>query len=230
MQIIRTGVCCLLAPVLIAPVLTAGEKPSEIEGWGRVDDPTGECEIKLENKTLVLKAPTRYIDNYTPGEVNAPRVEQEVEGDFVAEVNVVDVEKAKPNSVLKSLGSFPTSFHAASMLIWMDTVNFVRFDRSSMNRGGREFNGCELQVYANYDRVHLKSYAVEDKPTRLRLKRVGKTLFAAFSQDYGKTWTEFPKITIKHIPDRTDVGVSMTSNTDPGCTVKFKEFTIKTLD
>ena len=230
MPIIRTGVCCLLAIVIMAPILLADDSPSAIKGWGKIDDPTGQSEVKLEGKTLIMKAPTRYIDNYTPGKVNAPRVEQEIEGDFVAEVNVIDVEKAQPNSVLKSLGSFPTSFHAGSMLIWMDTVNFVRFDRSSMNQGGRQINACELQVYANYDRIHLKSFRIEDKPTRLRLKRVGQTLFASFSQDDGKTWKEFPETSIKHLPSRIDVGVSMTSNTDPGCTVKFQGLEVKRLE
>jgi len=226
---ITCATCCLLAVVTTAPTLLAEETLTIIEGWGKLEDPTGQSDVRLEDKTLILKSATRYVDNYPPGEVNAPRVEQQINGDFIAEVNVIDVEEAMPDSVLKSLGSFPTSFHAASMLIRLDSLNFVRFDRSSMNHGGRQFNACELQVYANYDRIHLKAFHIEDKPTRLRLKRVGPMLFASFSQDDGKTWKEFPKTSIKHLPDRIDVGVSMTSNTDPGCTVKLQNFTIETL-
>lgn len=79
------------------------EPARKIEGWGVVEDPTVQSKIDFDKKTLTLAPATRYVDNFPKGMVNAPRVVQEVSGDFTVQVKVIHVDDAKLDSVLKSL-------------------------------------------------------------------------------------------------------------------------------
>jgi regulation of enolase protein 1 (concanavalin A-like superfamily) len=173
-----------------------------------------------------MTAPDDYVDNYN-SKVNAPTVMQEVSGDFTVEVNVVYLEKALPNTVHESLESFPTAYHSGTLLIRHDRENFVRFERVSMNTRGNANSHCALHVYKDQNRESLKTENIKDAPTRLRLERRGKQVTAAFSQDDGKTWKSFPPQDIGHLPDDVKVGVSLTSNTQIGGTVKFKGLKIE---
>ena len=125
-----------------------------IEGWGKFVDPAFDSKVELDKDVLVMTAPDAYVDNFH--KTTAPRVMQDVSSDFAAEVTVLHVDPSKPNTVLKSLGDFPTACHSGTLLIRQDDRNFVRLRRN------------------------------------------------------------------------VEVGVSITSNTETGCTVKFRDFKITT--
>jgi regulation of enolase protein 1 (concanavalin A-like superfamily) len=59
-------------------------------------------------------------------------------------------------------------------------------------------------------------------------RRDRNLLLAWYSQDDGKMWKDFEEANIGFLPKNVEVGVSMTSNTKPGCTVKFRDFNIET--
>lgn len=206
------------------------DAPKRIEHWGLLEEPAGESKIASNEKALHITAPDRYVDNYPPGKVNAPRVLRDVSGDFTAEVNVTYLDEAKADSVHKSLGNFSTAYHSGTLLLRHDDTTFVRFERVSMNTAGQPAYRCDLQIWKDKKRQFYRSIPIENKPVRLRLERRGGKLTTSFSQDQGGSWTEFPEQTLEGFPDKAKVGVSMTSNTERGCKVMFEGFKLESTD
>lgn len=202
------------------------EPANMIQGWGTSRDPAGGTKIELKDTTLVMISPAAYVDNFPKGAVNAPWVMQEVSGDFTAEVNVTHVDPALPDSVLKSLGGFSTAYHAGSLIVRTNEKNLIRFERVSKNTKGILSTTCELQVYEKGKQKAYASEKIEDIPTQLRLERRGNLLLSSFSQDNGKTWKELPQHKLGMLLGKVKIGVSLTNNTDPGCTVKFQDLKI----
>ncbi len=197
-----------------------------IQGWGASEDSAGESTVGLQGTTLVITTPDAYVDNFPPGKVNAPRVLQEVVGDFTAEVKVTHLDPSQPNSVLASLGSFPTAYHAGVLLVRANDKNFIRFEKGSKNTMGVHATTCELQVWENGKRTLYVPEDIEDVVIHLRLERLGDLLLSSFSKDDGKTWKELPQHKLDKLKGTVKVGVSLTNNTDPGCTVKFQDLKV----
>ena len=221
----RRIVCWMLVVLAGTAVLPADEKARMIEGWGNFVDPAFDSKVELDKDVLVMTAPDAYVDNFH--KTTAPRVMQDVASDFAAEVTVLHVDPSKPNSVLKSLGDFPTACHSGTLLIRQDDRNFVRLEHMNSCRQSA-YTKCWLHVYQDGKRTYLNVFDIKDVPTRMIVERHGNVLSASFTQDDGKTWKEFEAANIEFLPKKVEVGVSMTSNTDPGCTVKFRDFKITT--
>lgn len=220
---IRRALCVMILGLAGLVTLRADEKPRMIEGWGNFVDPAFDSKVKLDKDVLAMTAPDDCVDNFNT--TTAPRVTQRVEGDFAAEVTVLHVDPSKPNSVLKSLGDFPVACHSGTLLLRSDDRNFVRFEHMNSCRQ-KPTSKCFLHVYRDGNRVYHKVFDIKDVSTRLRMERHGDSLLAYFSQDDDDTWKEFEGADIKFLPKELEAGVSMTSNTDPGCTVKFRKLEI----
>src|SRR5262245_2511399 len=167
--------------------LAADVKPLEnVPGWGLVIDPLGDCSFSHDAGKFTIKIPGAYHDLWPgSGEVNAPLVLQEAVGDFSVTVALAHIDKAERNPRIAGLTG-TTSFHAGSLVIWQDAKNFVRFDRTQMDRAGQQVTSCYLHVFKDGARVAEVAPVVPDKPTELRLTRKASTLTAAYSQDGGK--------------------------------------------
>ena len=178
-----------------------------------------------EDAKFTIKVPGAYHDLWpVKGKVNAPLVLQEVAGDFTIEVLVEEVAKAEPDTVLPGLAS-TASFHAGSLVVWQDAKNFVRFDRTNMNKGGRATTACYLHIFQDGARTAELAPAVPDRPTHLRLTRKGDRVTAAYSQDSAKTWTSLAEQKIK-VGDKLKAGVSALNNTSRENVVRFAELKI----
>lgn len=210
----------------VIEVETVKEQPNEIKGWGKREDPAGGTKIELQDSTLIMTSPAAYIDNFPKGAVNAPRVLQEVSGDFTAEVKVTHVDPALPDTVLKSLGGFSTAYHAGTLLVRHNDKKFIRLERVSTNTNRVLSTTCDLQVYEKGKLTSHVSEKIEDIATHLRLQVRGDLVLGSFSQDDGKTWKELPQHKLRTLLGTVTVGVSLTNNTDPGCTVKFQDLKV----
>ena len=111
-------------------------------------------------------------------------------------------------------------------MIWQDAKNFVRFDRTQMDRNGQQITSCYLHVFKDGTRVAEVSPVVPDKLTQLRLTRKANTLTAAYSQDGGKSWTDLAPQKID-LPAKVKAGVSALNNTTRGHTVTFEGLKIE---
>ena len=196
----------------------AGE---DIPGWGTWVDVDKDCEFKLDGKdALVITVPASVHDlwpeNPEPKQrANAPRVVQEVDGDFTAEVTVA-------GRVLG--GEF---FRSGAMVIWQDERNFVRFERAGSFRGKTPRHYCWLHVFRDGKRVvNLQKEPVEDADTVLRLTRRGQKLEASFSQDGGKTFFNYPEQDLK-LPPQVKVGVAALNASKAPFEVRFEGFELK---
>jgi regulation of enolase protein 1 (concanavalin A-like superfamily) len=212
----------------LAGGLAAAEEVQPLEtvqGWGLVVDPVGDCKFEHADGKFTIKVPGAHHDLWpVKGKVNAPLVLQEVAGDFTIEVLVEEVTKAESDTVLPGMAS-TASFHAGSLVIWQDAKNFVRFDRTNMNKGGRATTACYLHVYQDGERTAELAPAVPDRPTHLRLSRKGDRLMAAYSQDGGTKWTSLAEQKVK-LADKLKAGVSALNNTSRENAVRFADLKI----
>ena len=200
--------------------------PAAVPGWGVAVDHVGDSKVSLEEGTLTITVPGAYRDLWPrKGEVNAPLVLQDVEGDFTAVVKVVSVERAERDSVISGLAS-SVSFHAGTFVLWQDPENFVRLDRTNMNKAGRAITSCYLHVFKDGTRTVELAPLVADRPTHLRFERRGERLTVAYSQDGGKTWQPFPAQNISW-PEKVQVGVAALNNTNLPCSIQFAELEVR---
>ena len=222
---------CWPVLVLLAGGLPAAAaedvKPLEtVKGWGLVVDPLGDCTFSHEEGKFTIKVPGAYHDLWpVKGKVNAPLVLQEVAGDFTMEVLIEEVTKAEPDTALPGLAS-TASFHAGSLVIWQDAKNFVRFDRTDMNKDGRATTACYLHIFQDGERTASLAPAVPDRPTHLRLTRKGDRITVAYSQDGAKTWTSLAEQKAA-LADKVKAGVSALNSTSRENVVRFADLKLR---
>ena len=149
--------------VLVASDSSAGENtPQLIKGWGQTEDPDGDCKISAKEGKVTFSIPGTTHDLWPGGDrkVNAPRILQDVEGDFTVQVKVT--------SSVKPENGF---FRSGTLLIWQDDKTFIRLDSGCAHRGGTTFDFfCYLHVFKDTNRLvneHLRP--LKDQPTDLRL-------------------------------------------------------------
>src|SRR5205085_1216703 len=93
--------------------------------WGQPMNPDGDCTITPQGETLTISVPaTLHALPDVMGKNNAPRVLQEVDGDFSVQVKVC--------GTIHPQGG--PSLQAAGLLLWSDEGNYVRLVRSGQNR------------------------------------------------------------------------------------------------
>lgn len=200
-------------------VAGAGQGSQLIKGWGQTEDPDGDCKISASDGKVTFSIPGTAHDLWPggpPGRVNAPRILQEVEGDFTVQVRVA--------SSVKPENGF---FRSGTLLIWQDDKTFIRLDSACAHRGGSTFDFyCYLHVFKNKERLvneHLRP--LKDQPTDLRLERRDTRVVASFSQDGGKTWKAFSEKTVD-LPRKLKAGVAAVNGTDSPFTVTLEDFKI----
>jgi hypothetical protein len=116
-------VASLIAFFASATVLVAGDDtaPRDLVGWGRVFDPSHDCEIALDHELDRLKITIPGTPHVLSAEVpslpmNAPRVVNWVRGDFAAEVHVLG--RLEPGRVKTT---YYDPYHGAGLIVWQDS-------------------------------------------------------------------------------------------------------------
>ena len=156
--------------------------------WGKVTDPDGDCKLTFEGGKLDCSIPGKdHALSIEVHRMSAPRVLQEVTGDFTVQVKVSG---DYPQKVTSAVPDF-APWQGAGLLLWWDEANYVRFERAQLLLQGRSFDYAGFEVrkdsqvleYANAD-----SHPVEGKFTYLKLERHGDKVTGSFSAD-GTDWT-----------------------------------------
>src|SRR5947208_110569 len=134
---------------LVSLTSVAEEKKARvIKGWGEVIDPDGDCTIQSEKGKVTITVPEKN-HNLAPliGQ-NAPRILQEIEGDFALEVKVSGDFKPTDRSTLEG----GRSFNGAGLLLWQDEKNFLRLERNSFRVLEQNLSVCYpplLELYSD---------------------------------------------------------------------------------
>ncbi len=163
----------------------------EIEGWGKVTDPDGDCRFFLSRKTLLINVPAAETPHdFSPElkSVNAPRVLQSITADFDYQVRVED------RFVLSDESTQPGRFgyHGAGLLAMADAQNAVTFVRGVVKQPGKDsfsYANFEFRIGGVVQRIGetVDLPLPKTGPVFLRLARRGQQIFGSVSTD-GKDW------------------------------------------
>jgi regulation of enolase protein 1 (concanavalin A-like superfamily) len=205
------------------------QQPITIEGWGETVDPDGDCQISEKDGVLTISVPNTLHDlNRRNGKLKAPRVLQEVEGDFRIEVKVSG--KFMPGSESTAPKSSP--FNGAGILIWHDDKTNIRLERNSFPAGSGTFN-CfpplfELRNAGKYlganPKVTSDSFFKGDS-TSLQIERIGNEFTAFIRHGDEEKWTRVKQRTAE-LPTKLKVGVSAINTSSDPMEVKFEDLQV----
>ncbi|WP_158545434.1 DUF1349 domain-containing protein [Bremerella cremea] len=156
----------------------------EFPGWGELVDPVGDCPVDPLPDGIQLTIPAGIHQlNPTMDTVNAPRVWQSVEADFLYEVRVKDFPRPEADSGANG----NRSYVAAGIVIWHDENNFLRWTRSASAEKNAVYLSCEQ--FENGKHVGGGYFRMKDEPIWIRVERRGNTLRMSASDD-GKKWQQ----------------------------------------
>ena len=191
----RSCMLCMMT-ALVCSAAEADEpaaRPDEVAGWGRVVNPSGDCDVVLDRVQERLRIEVPGTAHVLSAEVprlpmNAPRVVRGVRGDFTAGVHVLG--RLEPGPI-KTTHYDP--YHGAGLIAWQDASSYLRLERAVGYINGR------YRPYVNYELREggvlsmSRGYAIEDGPLYLKLGRQGAGFSAWYRQD-GRRWSALPRV------------------------------------
>jgi S1-C subfamily serine protease len=194
-----------------------------VKGWGQAIDPDKDCRFVFDDKRFTLEIPGKHHDmDFDGGQTNAPRVMQEVEGDFSVTVKVTGDYKLGPKCTNPKS---PSRFISGGMLLWSDSNNHIRLERCMFNESGTYTTlGAIFEEreggYAGA--MHSEWFALND--CYLRAERKGNKIMAATSTD-GRNWKDLKPIDVLW-PKKIKIGLHALSSSSTPFKVEFTEFNL----
>jgi regulation of enolase protein 1 (concanavalin A-like superfamily) len=221
-RIVSLSLLSLSVCLALGSAFAEQAKTQNIEGWGTVVDPDGDCTVILDKVKLLIGVPTVPHDlTYRPdfASQNSPRVLQDAEGDFTIQVRVKAFPRPERNTAAAG-GKF--SFVGSGLLFWLDNKNFIRFERSAEGNAGTLF--VWLERLQDGKSVTQKLTVVPDKDTYLQVERKGKNLSFAFKDgEDGQNWKAVQTLGID-LPQKLKVGVHAINTTTKVFLAQLEEF------
>jgi regulation of enolase protein 1 (concanavalin A-like superfamily) len=198
----------------------AGGAPGP-QAWGDVVDPDGDCKVVTADGGLNLEVPGSLHDlNAEIGKLNAPRVVQEVEGDFTISVRVRgEFQPEGPGTRHEAL-----PYNGAGLVIWLDDDHNVRLERGAVLRNSRVGALLLWQKHDGEEPPAHKNAFLEEGDVYLKVERRGSRLAGFYSTD-GEQWGETAPMEINW-PARLKVGLSAVNSAFSPLSVRFEEFTL----
>jgi regulation of enolase protein 1 (concanavalin A-like superfamily) len=203
------GVAALLAVAALTPSSLSFQE-QRVKHWGDVSDPDKDCEIKMDGRRLRISVPGTWHDlSVEKRKINAPRVLQDVEGDFIVQVLISGTVHPGPNSTSQGL-----PFNGAGLLVWQDENNYARLERAGIMQG-TQFVPYALFETRSKGRLGVSpSFKIPDRDTYLRLERRGSKILAAVGPD-GIVWQALQPLSLE-LSNKLKVGVAaVNTSTDP---------------
>lgn len=195
-----------------------------LAGWGTIVDPYDDSTFKLEGTALHLTLPGTHKSMEGKGDsIGGPRAlrDGEVEGDFTATVKVVG--EFKPQG--KSTNPKAVPYNGAGLLLWVDSGNYLRLERATIQRGGKLSSYANVEEYEGGGRAGAFGGPLAPGTAYLRLERRGRRILPSVSNDQSN-WTAMRPVDVSW-PARVKVGViGVNSNTEP-LVVTFEDFAVK---
>ena len=191
-------------------------------------DPVGDCAVKAEKgtATLTVPGPNRGLGGTSSGTQQAPRLLQEVQGDFSVTVKVTgDFDPAARGA--------KNAFKGAGLLIWAKEREFIRVQRNIwVTPDGRHSSYIPLIEYwkdgfNTTSRPGSERAFWQGRSTFLRVIRKADEFSIGVSHD-GTKWLDMDIVTAK-FPDKIKVGVAAINNSDKPFIVEFSEFRLASI-
>jgi regulation of enolase protein 1 (concanavalin A-like superfamily) len=197
----------LIALGTTAAAVLAGDDatPRDLYGWGRVFDPSGDCEVSLDLERNRLKITVPGTPHVLSAEdptlpMNAPRVVRRIRGDFTAEVHVLG--RLEPGW---SKTTYYDPYHGAGLIVWQDPSNYLRLERAVGYIRGRSHPYLNFELREGGRLAMSHGITTEDRPLFLKLGRQGPEFSAWCSRD-GRRWVQVDRVEAT-LNERVEVGV-----------------------
>jgi Protein of unknown function (DUF1349) len=211
----------LCAVALLLMLLTPLQSPAQtkppklIEGWGNVIDKKNDSKLKVIEKQLTMTVGSPRNLNKVISDLSAPRVLQEVEGDF----------SPTPASAVAPRGK---AYNGAGLLLWVDEDLFLRLERNIwVDSPGVE--SCHPPLFEKMVNGAPTGTSPPPAPanffntpsTWLRMTRQGDTVTGSVSHN-GTDWTTGSSVTMT-LPKKVSVGVAAVNTCKKSFKVTFEE-------
>jgi regulation of enolase protein 1 (concanavalin A-like superfamily) len=182
----------------------AADKPAQtIAGFGTVVDPDGDCRFADRVKMTISVPNTMHGITYRPepgqSKLNAPRLVQDVKGDFQITIKVAAF--ATPPTKASTTGR--PCHQAAGLFVWQDDRNFIRLERAGS--GGTPEPRVYFERFEDGQSTAKRNASIEDTDAYLRITRTGDTFVFRISDD-GREWTKIQTLATKY-SEQIKVGV-----------------------
>lgn len=216
----------LMILLVIGPLGTSSgfsqdRAPRKLRGWGQIVDPERDCQFRVDANRLTITIPgTKHDLSVEAGDLNAPRVLRDVEGDFIAQVKVSG--NVKHSGAGTSRAYLP--YHGLGLLVWQDERNYLRFERAALGRGGGGTHYATLQLRKDGRLANPQEGEIPDQDLYLRLERRGSRILGALSPD-GVRWRYLAPITVA-FPQRIKVGVDAINTSSERFSPVFSELEV----
>lgn len=198
-------------------------KPQFIKGWGKAIDPKGDCQIKADGDQVVFSVNGAHdlsVELSTP--LDAPRVLQDIQGDFIAQVKVSGVLRPRAPSTIPTRRPYT----GAGLLLWLDEKNYVRLERAAMEADGQVYDylSFEQRKDGQLDMGQPQQLGLQADAVVIRLERRGGKLYGLASYDR-QQWVGYPPLEVK-LPEKLQLGVAAVSSSGAPFTPRFSEFEV----
>lgn len=225
MTIARSLLCAVAFAALISGAQAQEKAPAgkDLEGWGEVVDPKGDCQVTLKGGRLTIVVPETLHDLAAEyGQADAPRVLREVEGDFVAEVKSV----GDLTHFGKTTSTRYVAYHGAGLVLWIDGKNYARLERAAIARDGVPIHYADFAIRKEA-KVDGTPNRMPSGPMNLRLERKGNTL-SATARSEGQEPVAFKReFQFETMPRTVRVGVVAVNTSDVPLVAEFESLSIQ---
>ena len=218
-----------ILPLLLTSSNLAGQTtPLTIEDWGTIIDPDRKCAVVIRNNRVAIELPAGAFDlSVELRRTNAPRILQDVRGDFVLDVKV-DGEFQTGEATIESR----TAYNGAGLLLWQDDLNYIRLERAALQRAGqvRHYVNFEQRVNGRLTRFGTpRDFEIDPaQPCHLRLERKGDQVLGSAKQG-DDSWKPLGRKSAK-LPLDVRVGVAAINASDAEFTPVFEALTLNVGD
>jgi hypothetical protein len=207
------------------PANPGDQKPRLIASWGEVIDPVGDCKIEESSGVLSITVPGKHRDlNPLPGwnNLTAPRVLQDIDGDFVVQVLARKFEVPKKDT--SSNKEKPASYVGGGILLWQNDKNFLRFFRAANGDRNDVFVGVEL--FSDGVSMAAGSQKTADENTYLRVTRKKGKITLDESKDGAKWQARVPPGKPLFLDGKAKVGIALVNATTREITHQFEKLQV----
>jgi regulation of enolase protein 1 (concanavalin A-like superfamily) len=209
-----------------AEAVVAGDDstPKDLSDWGRLLDPSRDCEASLElgGSRLKITVPgtPHVLSAEDPSQpMNAPRHVRRNRGDFTAEVRVLG--RLEPGH---SRTTYYAPYHGAGLIVWQDSSNYLRLERAVGFLEGRPHPYLNYELREGGRLTMSQGITVEDRARFLRLRREGRG-FSAWSSLDGRRWSQLPGV-VATFNERVDVGVVVVNSSARTLSAELEQFSV----
>lgn len=192
--------------------------PTDVEGWRWIVDPNRDCRIHPDGDRLTIEVPGTLHDlSAEAGDMSAPRVLREIEGDFIAQVKV--------GGKLTHWGDRTSqkfyAYHGGGLLLWQDERNYVRLERAALHREDGVVQYANFELRKDGERFGSPPVRLPDQDFYLRVERRGGRVCGAVSPDGGQ-WHYLNPLPVT-FPGRIELGVAAINTSTDRLEVTFTE-------